>query len=103
MFIPPAENLCIGLIGPMGPIGPLFMMLPAQLFISTQSDGIVSFISQDAAPEAFRSPDARAQGFELNDLTVVYEEIHLRAVVLDVRSEERRVGKECRSWGVVYG
>src|SRR5262245_17467282 len=73
-------------------MGPIFMMLPAQFFISTQSDGIVSFISQDAAPEAFRSPDARAQGFELNDLAVVYEEIHLRAVVLDVPLEDLRVG-----------
>src|SRR6266545_1704766 len=67
-------------------------MLPEAFFISTQSDGIVSFISQDAAPEAFRSPDARAQGFELNDLAVVYEEIHLRAVVLDVPREDLRVG-----------
>src|SRR5262245_64935763 len=78
-------------MGPIGPMGPIFMMLPAQLFISTQSDGLVFFISQDAAPEAFRSPDARAQSFELNDLAVIYEEIHLRAVILDVPREDIRI------------
>src|SRR5215510_4916132 len=79
-------------MGPIGAMGPIFMMLPGQLFISTQSDGPVSFISQDAAPEAFRSPNARAQSFELNDLAVVYEEIDLRAVALDVPREDLRVG-----------
>src|SRR5215510_1055730 len=67
-------------------------MLPWAFFIRTQSDGHVSFISQDAAPEAFCSPDARAQSFELNDLAMVYEEIHLRSVVLDIPREDLRVG-----------
>ena len=49
-------------------------------------------ISNYSSPGAFRSPYARPQAFELHDLAVVHEEVHVRAVVLDIPAENFGVG-----------
>jgi hypothetical protein len=46
----------------------------------------------DPAPEARGSPDAGAQTFQLHDLAVIDEEIHLRPIVLDIPGEDLRIG-----------
>src|SRR5437899_13028264 len=50
------------------------------------------FVSRDASPAALGSPKSRAQAFELNNLAVIDEQVHLGAIVLDVPFEDRRIG-----------
>ena len=49
--------------------------------------GLSILIRKNPAPQTFRSPDARAQAFELNDLAVVHEKVHFGSIVLDVPGE----------------
>ncbi len=49
-------------------------------------------ISHDPAPNALRSPNSRPQTLELNNLAMIHEEIHRRAVVFYVPGEYFRIG-----------
>src|SRR5207237_7298786 len=49
-------------------------------------------VSYDPPPQAFRPPDAGAQTFQLHDLAVIDEEIHICAVVFDVPREHIGIG-----------
>src|SRR5437763_16299748 len=52
----------------------------------------IFFVTKDAPPQTFGSPDARAQTFELHDLTMINEQVDVASVVLDVPCEYFRVG-----------
>src|SRR5215469_4958996 len=52
----------------------------------------ILFKCYNLAPEVGGTPEAAAQGFELNNLAVVYEQIHLRAEVFYVPGEHFRFG-----------
>ena len=53
----------------------------------------VSPCTSAPAPEALGAPDAGPQALQLHDLAVVHEQVHLRAVGLDVPGEHLRVGR----------
>src|SRR5690348_17157023 len=60
---------------------------------SPPDPGCSTLVAHDSAPEALGSPDTGTQTFQLDDLAVVHEKVHLRSVVLDVPGEHLRVGR----------
>src|SRR5205085_313924 len=52
----------------------------------------ISFVTKDAPPQTFCSPDARAQTFELHDLTMINEQVDVASVILDIPCEYFRIG-----------
>src|SRR5437667_343271 len=46
------------------------------------------FVGDHAPPQTLGTPDSRAQTFELHDLAVIDEQVHFRAVILDVPGED---------------
>src|SRR5437773_12333246 len=54
--------------------------------------GYSTLVGEHPAPEALGPPDTRTQALQLDDLAMVYEEVHLWTVVLDVPGEHLRVG-----------
>jgi hypothetical protein len=52
-----------------------------------------SFVSYDPPPEAFGSPNAGTEAFELYDLAMVYEQIDFGPVALDVPGEDFRLSR----------
>src|SRR5215831_1328451 len=70
-------------------------------FLSFVFDGRYKF-ARYYAPAAFNTPQTLDQIFEYNDVQLFDlsedpDELHNLALERDKRSEERRVGKECRS------
>src|SRR6266480_3231265 len=51
------------------------------------------FIRHYPSPQTFRSPDTSAQTFQLHDLAVIDEEIHIRSVIFDIPREYIRIGR----------
>src|SRR5436190_10742341 len=51
----------------------------------------VFFVTKDASPQTFCSPDARAQTLELHDLTMINEQVDVASVVLDIPCEYFRI------------
>src|SRR5881275_2572486 len=51
----------------------------------------IFFITKDASPQTFGSPDAGAETLELHDLTVINEEVDVASVVFDIPSEYFRI------------
>src|ERR1019366_1620231 len=60
---------------------------------SSQPVWLLSFVSHHTSPKARGPPDARTQAFQLDDLTVIHEEVHFGTPVLDVPSENLRIGR----------
>src|SRR5205823_3744715 len=51
----------------------------------------IFFVTKDASPQTFCSPDARAQTLELHDLTMINEQVDVASVVLDIPCEYFRI------------
>src|SRR5579885_3223230 len=53
---------------------------------------LLSFICQDAPPQALGSPYPCSQAFQLNNLAMIDEAVDFRPVILDIPREHFRVG-----------
>src|SRR5438105_14329716 len=51
----------------------------------------IFFVTKDASPQTFCSPDARAQTLELHVLTMINEQVDVASVVLDIPCEYFRI------------
>ncbi len=52
---------------------------------------VLSFVGQNATPQALGSPDPCAQAFQLDNLAVIYKHIDFRAIILDIPGKHLRV------------
>src|ERR1019366_6418190 len=68
-------------------------VIVASIGHSSQPVCFLSLVSHHTSPKARGSPDARTQAFQLDDLTVIHEEVHFGTPVLDVPSEYLRIGR----------
>src|SRR5687767_2121237 len=44
----------------------------------------LTFVGQDPSPQTLVAPDSCAQGFQLDNLTVIHKQVHFSTIILDV-------------------